>query len=128
MTITWTNLGGVLEVIVDDVLLSRVLNVENATTISGQSRFLAGGNDVALKNYIGKMGRLNVWDKVEIVFPFCAYVLRICSAHNSEFEHDNEDRPCCSELGIAVFVVCFRLAEDIYCAVFIASYITKLHE
>lgn len=80
MTITWTNLGGVLEVIVDDVLLSRVLNVENATTISGQSRFLVGGNDVTLKNYIGIMGMLNVWDKVEIVFPFCAYVLLIIAS------------------------------------------------
>ena len=69
MTITWTNQGGVLDVMVDDILLSRVLNVENATTISGQSRFLVGGNDVTLKNYVGNLGRLNVWDKVENFCP-----------------------------------------------------------
>ena len=72
MTITWTNEGGVLEVIVDDVLLSRVLNVENATTISGQSRFLFGGNDVTLKNYVGSIGRFNVWDEVKNILPIIA--------------------------------------------------------
>ena len=64
MVITWDNQEGVLEMLKDDVLQSRVINVEKNQTIPGQSRFMVGGNDVLQMNYHGTLWEFNLWDKV----------------------------------------------------------------
>ena len=64
VAITWTNQGGVLELIIDTVLQSRLTDIETNVTIPGQSRFLVGGSDVAQKNYAGYLNELNMWDTV----------------------------------------------------------------
>ena len=64
MVITWDNQDGVLEILKDDVLQSRVINVEKNQTIPGQSRLMVGGNDVLQMNYNGYLWEFNLWDKV----------------------------------------------------------------
>jgi hypothetical protein len=64
MVITWDNQEGVLEVTKDDVLQSRITNVEKNKTIPGQTRFMVGGSDVLQMNYNGDLWELNLWNEV----------------------------------------------------------------
>ncbi len=64
MVITWESQEGVLEIRKDDVLLSRIIDVERGGMISVQSRFMVGGNDILQMNFNGWMWEFNVWDKV----------------------------------------------------------------
>jgi hypothetical protein len=64
MILTWTNEGGVFEFMINGVLQSRILNIENNGQIPAQSRFIVGGSDVADRNFYGVINNFNVWDKV----------------------------------------------------------------
>ncbi len=64
MTLTWTNEGGVFELVIDGMLQSRVLNIENNGQVTGQSRFIIAGSDVENRNFASFIHNFNVWDKV----------------------------------------------------------------
>ena len=68
MVVTWTNKGGIFELMIDGVLQSRVTNVESNGKITGQSRFLLGGFDGESRNFVGYINSFNVWDKVGSVW------------------------------------------------------------
>ena len=77
MAITWTNEGGVLEVLIGRILQARVVNVEKSQTISGQNRFLVGGSDESYKNFLGAMFEVNLWDSVldpSLIFMMFGYI------------------------------------------------------
>ena len=67
IAITWTNGGGVFQLIIDGVLQSCVNGIETDGIISGQSRFIIGGNELEIKNVYAKLNNLNVWDQVSLV-------------------------------------------------------------
>jgi hypothetical protein len=56
--ITWTNVGGVFQLIIDGILQSTLLGIETNGKISGQGRFITGSNHI---DYIHNM---NIWDEV----------------------------------------------------------------
>ena len=64
VAITWTNVGGVLEVIVDGVLQSSTKNIASSDVISGSSTFIAGGNPKHMRNFEGYLFEMNMWDRV----------------------------------------------------------------
>ena len=68
MIVTWSNDGGVFELIIDGILQSRVVNIATNGQITGQNRFIVGGSDVENMNYDGYMYNFNVWDKVSLYF------------------------------------------------------------
>jgi hypothetical protein len=55
---TWTNVGGVFQLIIDGVLQSTLSGIETNGKITGQSRFTVGS---IFGDYFHN---LNVWDKV----------------------------------------------------------------
>ena len=57
---TWTNDGGVFELIIDGMLQSSLSGIETNGKISGQSRFIVGSNHQKF------LHNFNVWDKVSI--------------------------------------------------------------
>ncbi|CAB4018222.1 Hypothetical predicted protein [Paramuricea clavata] len=61
---TWTNDGGVFELIIDGILQSSLTGIEADGIISARSRFIVGGSDVEKKNLEVVLHNLNVWDKV----------------------------------------------------------------
>lgn len=67
VVITWTNVGGVLEVVIDKTLQSKISDVEGNSQIAVQSRFLIGGNDMLDRNFFGHMNEFNVWDEVKLL-------------------------------------------------------------
>lgn len=70
IAITWTNEGGVFELIIDGILQSSVTGIEKDGKISGQTRFIIGGNELEMKNLYVTLYNLNVWDKVGLVRLF----------------------------------------------------------
>ena len=70
IVITWTNEGGVFELIIDGVLQSSVNGIETDGKISGQSRFIIGGNELEMKNAKLRLNSVNVWDQVSLVRAF----------------------------------------------------------
>jgi hypothetical protein len=55
---TWTNVGGVFQLIIDGILRSTLLGIETNGKISGRSRFAVGSIFADFFN------NFNVWDKV----------------------------------------------------------------
>ncbi len=67
MVITWTNEGGVFELMIDGVLQSSLTGIETNGKITGQNRFIALGSDVENRNVVDWYHNLNVWDQVSLV-------------------------------------------------------------
>ena len=76
MVLTWTNNGGVFELLINGVLHSRIRDIETNGEITGQSRFIIGGSDVKSRNFAGYFHYFNVWDKVGL-----RYIIHITSQH-----------------------------------------------
>ena len=68
--ITWTNDGGVFELIIDGMLQSSLSGIETNGKISGQKRFIFGSN------FYDHFHNLNVWDKVCISLKTLKYCLK----------------------------------------------------
>jgi hypothetical protein len=73
MVLTWTNNGGVFELLINGVLHSRIRDIEANGEITGQNRFIIGGSDVKSRNFAGYFHYFNVWDKVGLRYIINSY-------------------------------------------------------
>ena len=77
--ITWTNVGGVFQLIIDGVLQSTLSGIETNGKITGQGRFTVGSI------FGDNFHNLNVWDKV--CMSLFGVIHRCCTFHKAKNRH-----------------------------------------
>ena len=64
VAITWTNIGGLLDVIVDGVLQASFKDIAKDEVIPESAMLFSGGRSSIFKNYNGYLFEVNLWDHV----------------------------------------------------------------
>jgi hypothetical protein len=64
VAITWTNVDGILELLIDGMFMGSWKGVAKEGIVQGSTDFIAGGSKNKMANFLGTLFEVNLWDHV----------------------------------------------------------------